>query len=262
MYASFSPSPDFQLGSFSIGYYGLIIALSILLSYNIATRIAKYRGLDKDFIFLVTIVTVPIAIVGARFLHVVLNSSQYSFYEAIAFWEGWAGLAIYGALIFGGLAILTVCYIKKVNFFKMLDVAVPVFLLAHALGRWGNFFNSELYGRAVDFDFFPLTVFIEGTGQNHLALFFYEFVLNLIGFFVLLKILKKSNKVGIVVATYAIWYGTVRLIMEPMRMEQFHPQGSINMFVVISVLLIVAGLSYFAYMFWYKSKKMNDNGNE
>ncbi|MCL1944435.1 MAG: prolipoprotein diacylglyceryl transferase [Firmicutes bacterium] len=255
---AFTPNRNiFTIGNFSVGYYSVIIACSALLAYFICKRIAKYRDIDGDFVYLITVFTIPSAIIGARFLHVALNWDDYTLESAVAFWKGWEGLAIYGAVIFGSACVVVVCMVKKVNPLRMLDIAMPVLLLAQGLGRWGNFFNQELYGAEVNFDFFPFSVFIQMTGKNHIALFFIEFLLNTIGFFVLLYILKKYKNPGVVVASYFIWYGITRFVLEPMRMPQFHPQGAINAFSVISGILILVGLGFLFYEFYYKPRYGN-----
>jgi len=255
MILGFAPSPYiFEVGNFRLGYYGVIIACGALLAYFLAKNLGKYRNIDGDFVYLITVISLPIGIIGARFLHVALNWDDYTWKTAINPLAGWEGLAIYGGIIFGSASVITICYFKKVNPLRMLDVALPAVILAQGIGRWGNFFNQELYGKVVNFDFFPFSVFIQADGKNHLALFFIEFVCNVVGCFVLMYILKKFKNVGIVVASYFIWYGTTRAILEPMRMEQFHPEGSINGFMVISILLIIIGLGYYAYEFLVKPK--------
>ncbi|MDR1138613.1 MAG: prolipoprotein diacylglyceryl transferase [Clostridiales bacterium] len=255
------PPSGFDIGSLHIGFYGLIIASAALLAFFVAQRIAKYRDIDPDFVWLVAIIVIPAGIIGARFLHVVLNRDDYTLESAVAFWRGFEGLAIQGAIIFGFTSITVLCLVKKVNFLKMLDVIAPVLLMAQGIGRWGNYFNQELYGKPVEFNFWPFSVFIERTGQYHIGLFFVEFVLNIVGFFVLMTILKRYKNPGVVIAAYFIWYGLTRFILEPMRVPEFFPQGRINAFVVISGIFMIVGALFYIYLFYIKFRQSSNTSN-
>lgn len=126
-----------------------------------------------------------------------------------------------------------------------MDVAAPVLILGQAIGRWGNFANQEVYGFEVTnsaFQWFPFSVFIESSQTWHLATFFYESVINLVGFFVLVKLLRKTEKPGSVTFSYLIWYGVVRLILESLRVQQFvlYIPGTTLMFSSVASMVFIA----------------------
>ena len=120
--------------------------------------------------------------------------------------------------------------------------------MGQSIGRWGNFFNQEAYGLATNWHCFPFTVYIEAIDEYHLATFFYESILNLIGFAVLLTIFLKQKKHGTTTATYFIWYGIVRAIIEPLRMDSLLFPGTTADFVfnrvsfVLSIAICITGV--------------------
>lgn len=245
------PPRGFQMGSVFVGYYAIIICIAIIVAYFLTSSFAKHREISKKHVFWFALILVPIAIFGARVVHVILNANDYTFVEAIAFWKGWHGIAIQGAVIFGAITLYVCCHVKKISYLKLLDILVPALILAQAIGRWGNFFNSELFGWQVANHAFPFTVVNPDTLQPHLALFFLESMANLAGFFVLWRMLKKVKSPGTVTGTYLLWYGTTRLILEPFRMPQFQPAG-FNAFYLFSAMMVVAGICIILYNHLYK----------
>jgi phosphatidylglycerol:prolipoprotein diacylglycerol transferase len=123
-------------------------------------------------------------------------------------------------------------------------------LLAQSIGRWGNFFNQEAHGFMVDWNLFPFTVFInngiEPTGY-YLATFFYESILNLIGFAFLFWMFHKQKKHGTTSACYMIWYGISRAIVEPLRTDSLHLFGNSDFVLnrvsfLVSIAIIILGV--------------------
>ena len=125
------------------------------------------------------------------------------------------------------------------------DVLAPLVILAQGIGRWGNFFNTEVYGREVldeSLQWFPYAVEINGTW--HHALFFYESVLNLIGFVLLFFLLHKfRSKFGIVTGAYLIYYGAVRFCLESLRDNEFILRwGKLPISKVMSGVMAIIGI--------------------
>ena len=121
-----SPGPLlFQLGPFSLRWYGLLIALAVLLGLVLSSQLGKRRGIDPALIADLLPILVLSAVVGARFYYVLFEWRQYQFnwLEAIAVWRG--GIAIHGALIGGTLAVLFYCRWRKLAFWNLLDVLLP-----------------------------------------------------------------------------------------------------------------------------------------
>ena len=129
----------------AVGWYGMIICIGIMLAIYYVVYRAKQNGISFDDILDYALVTVPLAVIGARIYYVIFNPYGYdSFYDIIAIWNG--GLAIYGAIIVGAICVFTVSKVKKIKFMVMADCTVPAVMLGQLIGRWGNFMNGEAFG--------------------------------------------------------------------------------------------------------------------
>ena len=261
---SYSIPPDsFFIGTLEIKYYGVIMALSMLFGVLLACKLAKKHNIKSDDIFLLALIVLPCAVVGARLYYCIFYEHDYTFLEIFNLRQG--GLAIYGGVIGGILGIIIFALIKKDTkiVFKLLDVCAPCLILGQALGRWGNFFNQEAYGNLVaneKLQWFPYAVFIEDENAWFQATFFYESLWNLAGLFVLLLIFKKSKSIGTTTASYLVWYGIGRTIIEGMRTDSLYI-GSTNLRVsqLLSVVMVVVGVIVLVFNFINKRKL---NGQE
>ena len=140
----------FSVGPFEIRWYALIITFGLILAMLYCHYRSKLEGISTDDLLDMALFAVPCAIVGARLYYVLTTLSEYnydSFLDVIAIWEG--GIAIYGAVIAGGLTIYFVCRHKKIKPLKAFDMAAPAVMIGQIIGRWGNFFNGEAYGTEV-----------------------------------------------------------------------------------------------------------------
>lgn len=203
-----------------IYWYGLIITFAIVLDFILLGILCKKYGYDKDMPFDLVLSAVILGIVGARLFSVIFDASA-GIEDFFKFRDG--GMSIIGGLIGGILGVGIYSLIKKCNFFMVADVLAPLVILAQGIGRWGNFFNQEVYGRAVlneSLQWFPFAVNIDGGW--YLALFFYESMLNLLGFVLLIFLLKKYRKnYGITTGAYLVYYGVIRMILETFRENEF-----------------------------------------
>ena len=217
----------FEVGPLTVRWYGIFITAAILIGFIVTCFNAKKRGISVDFMLELFLWVVPIAILFARLFYVIVNLSDFAvhswsdFVNIFAIWEG--GISILGAIPGGVLGAFIACKRNKVPLSYVLDVIAPGLVLGQALGRWGNFANQELYGMAVTdpaFQKFPFAVFIEaGNGGWFQATFFYEMVLNLIGFAVLMCVFYRSKRNLLTFMTYLCWYMVVRAIMELIRSD-------------------------------------------
>ena len=245
-----------------IKFYGIIIASAMLIAIFMARKLCIKRGINPDEIYTLALCIIPLAIVGARLYYCIFSDQSYSFTELFKIREG--GLAIYGGVIGGILGIILYCSFKK-NF-KLIpvlfDVIVPVLIFAQALGRWGNFFNQEAYGEIITnskLQWFPFGVYIEDTGNWHLATFFYESVWNLIGTAILITIFYKSKLTGTTTASYLVYYGTGRFLIEGLRTDSLYLWNtSIRVSQALSLVMIVIGISILGYNYCKRRK----NGKE
>lgn len=233
----------FTIGDTDIYWYGVIMCLAILAAIIVATMFCKIKKYDTDIPINIALVVVPIGILSAR-LFSVLFESGLSISDFFNFRTG--GMSIIGAVIGGAIGLTVYVFIKKPQS-KLLyfDTLVVVLILAQAIGRWGNFFNGEVYGQVIEessfFARFPFAVEIDGV--HYQALFMYESVLNLIGFLILSLIYLCSNKKGLPTAIYLIFYGAVRTFLEQFRQQEYILKlGNIAISRLFSFLMIIAGI--------------------
>ena len=156
------------------------------------------------------------------------------------------GLSITGGIIGGALGVVLFCIIHKINFLRVADCLLPGVILAQAMGRWGNFFNQEVYGGLVtdpSMQWFPFAVYIENRGEWHYAFFFYEMLANLVIFALLFTLMWKFNKRphGLSMCGYFFGYGLVRSIMEPLRDPQFQLGHTVMISEVFAIIMCVGG---------------------
>ena len=147
-----SPGPiAFEVGPLSIRWYGLLIASAIILGTVLAKKLAEKRNVDPELVGDLAIWLVVGAIPCARFYYVLFEWHRFQtqeWYKVFAIWEG--GIAIHGAIIGGAIAATIFCKRQKISTWLMSDIIMPAVILGQAIGRWGNFFNSEAFGSPTD----------------------------------------------------------------------------------------------------------------
>lgn len=243
-----------------VSWYGVIIGLGFLVALWLATQLASFRDLPSELPYDLILWIFPFSIVGARAYYVLTSLDEFhSFYDVIAVWEG--GIAIYGGIIGGLIGLMICCAIKKKNVIDCTDLAAPCLIMAQSIGRWGNFINQEVYGWEITnkaFQWFPFGVKVGETW--HLATFFYESILNLGGFFLLTFLLRKYKIRGLVTATYLVFYGIVRLILEGLR-DDFYilkiPGTNLAVSQVVSGVIILVGLVWLTVLLIKNRKSKN-----
>lgn len=253
-------SKGFELFGISVRYYGVIIASAMLIGVFLSQYLAKKKGLNPDDIVVLALLIIPLSILGARIYYCIFSDTAYTFKT---FWNiRKGGLAIYGGVIGGIVAILIFCVIKR-DFklvVKLFDVIVPSLILGQALGRWGNFINQEAYGYLVTnpkWQWFPFAVEIDVVGGTewHLATFFYESMWNLIGFVLLMILFNKSKQVGTATGFYLAYYGLGRIWIEGLRTDSLY-WGPFRVSQWLSGALIVIGLSILVYNFIARKRNL------
>ena len=245
----------FSFGPLIIHWYGLILVLAILVSAGLARRYFLKKGIIsssqfEDLVFYVII----FGLLGARFGHVVFFNLAYYLQNPLDVFKVWqGGLAIQGALLFGFLTLLIWSYKKKINFWKLADglaLAVP---LGQAIGRWGNYFNQELFGRPTSGWWgVPIAPFNRVAGYGAFShfhpIFFYESFLSFILFIILYRLAFKSSlKLGQITLFYFLGYGLIRFFVEFFRIDDTFMLGGVRIAQIIAWLLILA--VYYVYKF-------------
>ena len=230
-----------------VRWYGIIITLGIILAFTYCSYRAKQEGILFDDVLDMAIFTVIFAIIGARLYYVLTSLDKYdSILDAIAIWNG--GLAIYGAIIAGGITIFVMCRIKKIKFIKVFDATAPAVMIGQILGRWGNFFNGEAYGEEIlegsPFYFIRMGLIpnIESSFRMHYfhPTFLYESLWNLVGFIIINALYKKKKFDGQIFFMYISWYGFGRMLIEGLRTDSLYV-GVFRISQVVGFLCFVVG---------------------
>jgi phosphatidylglycerol:prolipoprotein diacylglycerol transferase len=248
-----SPGPIIvEIGPIALRWYGLLIASALLIGVTLSQYLAQRRRLNPDLIGDLAIWLVLGAIPCARLYYVAFEWENYAQDPAriLAIWQG--GIAIHGAILGGTLASLIFAKLQKVSFWQLADVVAPSLILGQAIGRWGNFFNSEAFGSPTDL---PWKLYIppENRPPGFAAYeyfhptFLYESLWNL-GTFVLLLILffrglkgKPPLKAGTIFLVYMVAYSSGRVWIEGLRTDSLM-LGPLRIAQIVSLMGIALGL--------------------
>jgi phosphatidylglycerol:prolipoprotein diacylglycerol transferase len=267
----------FQFGPFLVRWYGLLIVGGALAAAYITSIEARRKNENPEHAWNLLMWCLILGILGARLYHVLSSPAgasrgfNYYFIEhpfstitvfgvaipfpsALMIWEG--GIGIYGALLGGILAVFIYTRRNNLNFWRWLDNIAPGMLLAQAIGRWGNYFNQELYGPPTDL---PWGITITNVNQrippyNDLTAyplttkfhpdFLYESLWNVIGFILLMWVGRKyADKLldGDMLSLYLIWYPSGRIMVEMLRPDAW-TMGGIPTAQIVSAVLILIGI--------------------
>ena len=238
----------FSIGPITIYWYSITMLLSVLTGIYLSIKESKKQDM---YLFLSDLIThiIIIGIIGARLYYVIFNfeSYRYDLFSIFKIWEG--GIAIYGAVIGGLIAIIYLAKKRKQSIIKTTDIIAPGLLLAQAIGRWGNFFNGEAHGGIVSLEFLKSlhlpNFIIEGMnikGLYYHPTFLYESIWCIIGFIVLITIRKLTKrKNGIMTYSYFIWYGIGRFFIEGLRTDSLY-LGDFRISQIVSIILIFIGI--------------------
>jgi phosphatidylglycerol---prolipoprotein diacylglyceryl transferase len=258
-----SPGPILvKLGPLTIRWYGLLIASAVLIGVTLSQYLAKRRNVDPDLISDLSIWLVIGAIPAARLYYVLFQWSEYKAnpQDIIAIWKG--GIAIHGAILGGTIAALIFSKLRQISFWQMVDLVAPALILGQAIGRWGNFFNSEAFGSPTNLPwklYIPQFI-IDENGQKVFRrppdlsnvdffhpTFLYESLWNLMIFSILMFLFfralenKPNLKTGSIFLIYLIGYSLGRVWIEGLRTDSLM-FGPLRMAQVISLSGIALGL--------------------
>jgi len=250
--------------SFHIYFYGILIMLGVVAAAFLAQSEAKRHGINPDYIWDSLFWVVLAGIVGARIWHIFSPPPSM---VAQGITTGWylshpldminirnGGLGIPGAIIGGAVALWLYCRNKKISFLSLVDTIVPGVALAQAIGRWGNFFNQELYGKPTNL---PWKIYIDPAHrvpgfQNYnffTPLFLYESLWNLLNMAILLWMARRFEKwlkAGDLFYIYMIMYSIGRFFLEFLRVDSSQV-GGIN-FNQTFVVLVALGAGVFLFL--------------
>ena len=239
----------FQIGPVSIRWYGVLIMAGVILGLVLAGREAKRQDVSIELIYDLFFYIILSAVVGARLYYVIFSWDLYrnNIKEVFAFWHG--GLAIHGAVMGGVASALIYARLKRLSFWQFADICAPSLILGQAIGRWGNFFNQEAFGRPTDL---PWGIFIDEAHrpiqylqQTHFhPTFLYESLWNFSVFFFLLWVRRKKGIIrGDVFLAYLMLYSFGRFWIEGLRTDSLMFAGFRIAQVVSLFLIIFASLA-------------------
>ncbi|WP_457834636.1 prolipoprotein diacylglyceryl transferase [Staphylococcus aureus] len=243
----------FNLGPLSVRWYGIIIAVGILLGYFVAQRALVKAGLHKDTLVDIIFYSALFGFIAARIYFVIFQWPYYAENpsEIIKIWHG--GIAIHGGLIGGFIAGVIVCKVKNLNPFQIGDIVASSIILAQGIGRWGNFMNHEAHGGSVSRAFLEQlhlpNFIIENmyiNGQYYHPTFLYESIWDVAGFIILVNI-RKHLKLGETFFLYLTWYSIGRFFIEGLRTDSLMLTSNIRVAQLVSILLILISISLIVY---------------
>lgn len=252
-------SVAFSIGSFTIAWYALIITFGVICAIAYATFRAKKINITSDDIVDYAIFVVPFGVLGGRLYYVLTSLEKYhSFIDVINIRNG--GIAIYGGILAGALAMFIVSKVKKISFLAFADCAMPGIILAQAIGRWGNFMNGEAFGAETDI-FCRMGLLNHWTGYKLTYVhptFLYESLWNLLGF-ILINIFYKHKKYdGQIVLMLFAWYGFGRMLIEGLRQDSLYSTVfgiTFRTSQVLAAFFFISATATLVFLFFKKFRK-------
>ncbi len=295
MLLSFTPPPNltdsnfqtaFTIAGLDVKWYAILSIAGYLIAICIfLLTIWKRYKVNVDVGFYYIFIAIPFILLGARTWSYVIGDAHGNFFSRNG------GLAVEGGVIFGVIAALIYfpiilhfpkfhsrvivdgkVYIQRPSMWIYADAIVPTILIGQAIGRWGNFFNGEIYGCEVSAEsltwlknlmpgVYDHMCAIDSNGIQHFyqPLFLYESFMNIITFTVIYGLIAEIKKIriGMISGLYCVSYGIIRFIMEPMRNQKFEFVGTYitTAFLLILGILIIVYCQFIAYKFrdykWY-----------
>ncbi|MBI3115019.1 MAG: prolipoprotein diacylglyceryl transferase [Candidatus Kerfeldbacteria bacterium] len=244
-----------NVGSVAIHWYGLFAAVAAVAAFLLGRFLAKRAGLSVETVGDAFFVSLVLGFIGARLWHVVGDLSYYLDHpaEILAVWNG--GLALHGGLAFGGLALFWFAWRKGLSFLLLADLFAPLLALAHAIGRWGNYFNQELFGRPTDLPWgIPIALGNRPSAFSDATHFHPTFLYESLGLFAIAAFLvvwflhraqighANDSYRGAVFAAYLVLTGALRIGVETLRVDVVLTWGDVRVPLVVSLLLTFGGL--------------------
>ena len=255
-----NPPRSFTLGPLNIYFYGLIIAVGLMLAVLYCCKRSREFGIKTDDITDGVLWIVPFAILCARLYYCAFTWNENGYAEnpisILYIWNG--GLAIYGGVIGAVIGVTVFCLFKKIKLPALLDMVALGFLIGQCIGRWGNFFNREAFGAETDFFLgmgLKLTASGESASEFHFyhPTFLYESVWNALGFVLLHFYSKRRKYDGQVFTLYIAWYGLGRMFIEGMRTDSLYiPGTSIRVSQLLAAVSFVAASVVLVYVTFFR----------
>lgn len=255
------PSPSegvWHLGPVPIRGYAFAIILGIVAAIWISERRWEARGGTRGEISDLAVWAVPFGLVGGRLYHVATDPDRYfgadgSAWQILYVWRG--GLGVWGAIAMGALGVVIACKLRGIRILPVIDTMAPGVLVAQALGRWGNWFNQELFGKPTDLPWgLEIDVAHRPPGYADQATFHPTFLYESLWCLLAAAILVWADRRwklghGRVVALYVLLYTVARALIENLRIDtvQLADVGGLRFNVWTSIVLFVLAALWFVY---------------
>jgi phosphatidylglycerol:prolipoprotein diacylglycerol transferase len=252
----FTPDPiAFRLGPLDVHWYGIAYAVGLAAVYFLLTRLAERRGLNADLVGNGMLIVAIAALIGGRLYHVIDQWQLYAGDPLKIVLPPYSGLGVYGGIVTGTIAAFLYVRRHHENFWAWADVVAPGLFLMQAIGRWGNFFNQELYGPPTNLpwgipidcahriDAYLCSSFPETTRFH--PLFLYESLSGIVGMLVLIYLGSRAFRwlrPGDLLFVFFIWYGVVRFALETLRLNNWTFFG-IPTAQLVSIAFIAVGVT-------------------
>jgi len=256
----FIPDPiAFTILGLEVRWYGILIAAGMTLGTLVMYRRAEKHQIDPEKILDFIIAGIPAGVIGARAYYIIFNWSNYLNPDGSADWSKivnirLGGLAIHGGLILGFAAVFLLCRLNKYNAANVLDLAAPGIALAQAIGRWGNFFNSEAHGGPTNL---PWGILVDG--QMVHPTFLYESIWCALLFIFLIFIDNRRKFTGQTLLLYAFLYSLERFFVEALRTDSLMI-GPFKQAQVFSLIVMLFAAAIYFYLN-RKAKNLNTEKN-
>ena len=252
-----NPPSFFTLGSFNVHFYGVIIALGLVLAVVYAMRRRQQFGFSEDDILDGVLCIVPFAVLCARLYYCAFEWDMYKAnpISILYIWEG--GLAIYGGVIGAAIGLVVYTRFKKISLPALLDLVALGFLIGQAIGRWGNFMNREAFGAATE-TFLRMGLFNSHTGafEYYHPTFLYESLWNVVGFLLLHFLSKKRQYDGQIALGYVAWYGLGRAFIEGLRTDSLY-LGIFRISQLVAAISCIAAVIVLIWQYFHVHDRAN-----
>jgi len=251
-----------SIGNFDIHYYGLILFFAIVTALFVMRYIAKkyYEEINTDILLDILPIIIICSILGARLYYVLLDFNYFAKYpqEIFAIWNG--GMAIHGGILGGIISGFVLAKIKKIKFLKYADIFSFGLIIGQAIGRFGNWFNCEAFGKPCTIPFLKLYIppahrpyGFENFQYFH-PTFLYESLWNILVFIILFCFIRKISNIkdGTIFLSYLILYSLGRFFIEWCRIDSVLNIGAIPFPQIISLAIILLAIIIFLYLYRQK----------
>jgi len=238
-----------SFGNINIYWYSIMIVIGIILALALMIKEVKRQEMNVGFFVNLAFYVILFGIIGARLYYVLFNLDYYMSdpVRIIKIWEG--GLAIHGGIFVGILVVILYCQKYDARLMKVLDICVVSVILAQIIGRWGNFFNQEVFGNPTTrtaLEALKIPAFIiDGMKIDHVyyqPCFLYESIWNFFGLIFMLIVRRmKKTKIGFLTGFYLVWYSIGRFFIERLRQDSLMI-GDFKVAILVSIGMFIAGV--------------------